>query len=250
MFVKNDLDIKNYKPKPWTITKEELEKEYIKPIKKWSTKAMHWHDGITPLEANDIKEHQNVGDWCKWCKAQGICNAYKAQHEKGIIELFQTGLEQLGKKGVEDPKVLKETGIIPLDLVVYITLNKSTIVNFINAVAKIPLSLLEQGDDVPGVKAIPVMSNRSYIDNEAEVVQFLQDHGVEEPVRVEKKLISMTEAEKIVGKKEMAEIIKDGQPVGFKVVKEDHKTPAHDFKQATKSLFSSIVERLNEEEGK
>lgn len=163
----------------------------------------------TAIEAYTGGGEFHTGDHCRFCKAKGVCRALANECS-----------------GIND----KEVALLSPEEVA----NKLAVVPAVEAWCK---ALQEQalrtalsGVVIPRYKVVEGRSIRKYTDEQA-LLQALVDNGVDEGVVTKKTLVSLTELEKLLGKKTIAEqygdyIIKpQGKPT---LVPEDDKREAID----------------------
>jgi hypothetical protein len=118
--------------------------------------------------------------------------------------------------------------------------------NFDQWVADVKASALTDvltGKEVPGYKAVEGSSRRSITDEKV-AVKRLKDAGYKTSVLYERKLIGIPALEKLVGKKELAELIGEfikkpqGKPT---LVEESDKRPPYEAeKPNVEELFSNL----------
>ncbi len=129
------------------------------------------------------------GEWCRFCKAKGECRARAERnleaveelqnHDARLLENFEIGNILMQCKDVEDwLKDLRETA-----------LNK-----------------ILNGEKVEGWKAVEGRSNRIITDID-KAFELLKENGFNEAVLYERKPLSLTELEKLVGKKKFGELM-------------------------------------------
>lgn len=161
-----------------------------------------------------------AGEHCKFCKAQAICRA-KADYNMKLAEYE-----------FAESKLLSDEEIADI-------LNRiDDLVNWATKVKDYALEQALSGVNYPGFKVVEGRSNRRYTDTEA-IADILRNNNFNDPVIFKpSELITLTNMEKLVGKKKLAELIGNyiekpqGKPT---LVPEDDKRPvfnsaAEDFK--------------------
>lgn len=130
---------------------------------------------------------------CQWCKAQATCTAlYK--HNVAIVS---KDFEPIAPQNLTDEQ---------LKLVID---NKALIEKWLKSVEAHVFSKLEHGEQFPGYKMVEGRSIRKWTDNAEEVLaKMLGDDAYE------KKLINITAAEKLIGKKHFNELGLTFKPEG------------------------------------
>lgn len=162
-----------------------------------------------------------AGEHCKFCKAQAICRA-KADYNMKLAEYEFAEGKLLGMEEIAD------------------ILNRiDDLVNWATKVKDYALEQALSGVSYPGFKVVEGRSNRRYTDTEA-IADILRNNNFNDPVIFKpSELITLTNMEKLVGKKKLTELIGDyiekpqGKPT---LVPEDDKRPvfnsaAEDFKE-------------------
>lgn len=146
------------------------------------------------LESALPDAHFSAGHWCQFCKIKGSCRA-RAGYYTSIEEDFKDVIS--GE--YRSPAVLtnEEVGEVLKRM--------DSIKGYISDVKEYVLSCISSGEEVPGWKLVAGRSTRSFTDADA-AFQALKDYGVAEALLYERKPISLTEAEKLVGKKQFAEV--------------------------------------------
>ncbi|TLG71397.1 DUF2800 domain-containing protein [Culicoidibacter larvae] len=131
-----------------------------------------------------------VGDHCRFCKAQAIC---RAQYDKNM-ELAKTEFKNLEKVSIDEiAEVISEI---------------DTIRKWLTAVEKYALEEALSGTKVPGFKVVAGRSNRKYSDPD-KIAKTLIDNGIAEALIYERNMLSITNLEKAVGKKQLNELVGD-----------------------------------------
>lgn len=129
---------------------------------------------------------------CQWCKAKAVCTARANKH----LELAKADFVE----SMPAPQLLTE------DQIAAVLAQGTQLIDWINDVKAHALSqAVNHGASYPGFKVVAGRANRKYSDERA-VVQALKDKGFEEAILYERKLLSITEMEKAVGKKVLADL--------------------------------------------
>ncbi|EAC4303111.1 DUF2800 domain-containing protein [Listeria innocua] len=155
---------------------------------------LDWAENVVKpaaLLADAGKGELNPGPWCKFCRARSIC---KARAEANLA---------LTSYDFKDPRLLQPDEIAKvLDQV-------AELKSWVEDVKSFALKEAESGGiEFPGWKLVEGRSNRRYVD--AEMVQaMLELEGYSEEELLSKKLISLTDMEKLVGKKQVSAILGD-----------------------------------------
>ena len=159
----------------WGITRAELE-AWAEEIKPTARKAFNGEGDFTP------------GDWCRFCRAKGICRArsydYLALEAFGKPEAETISLEELGdilKRGEGLAAWLKDLKDYALRAVL-------------------------SGETVPGWKAVEGRSLRVWSDQD-KALRALEDSGLPREVIYDTVPKSLSQLEKLVGKAKFAECV-------------------------------------------
>ncbi|WP_455257212.1 DUF2800 domain-containing protein [Peptoniphilus asaccharolyticus] len=196
----------------WELTIDELLSfgERIEPIAK---------------DAFNGSDELNEGVHCRFCKAKSRCKARADKMFKAVEEI----------KAIEDVTKLSNE-----DLAIYLEKSKS-VVAWIKDIEDEALASILGGEEVPGYKAVEGRSNRKIID-EVGFAEVLLNAGYEESLIYKpKNLETITNLEKLVGKKELAELGNGfiekpkGKPT---LVTESDKRPP--YKKEAEEMFEKI----------
>ena len=150
---------------------------------------------------------------CKWCDARADCPALKKLTENVIRAKF----DELDDESCD--QVLDSTSLT-IEEKGQILRHKKLIEKFLKDIESSAYGILSNGDDFPGMKLVQGTANRMFPESaEKVIVEELGDSAYT------KKLIGIGEAEKLMGKKKVAEITV--RPEGkIVMVEESDKRPA------------------------
>lgn len=197
----------------FTMTAEELTEWGEKVVKPKAEAAM---SGKGEFEA---------GDWCRFCRAKQQCKTryesndslypeLSAQHDPRLITL-----EELGK---------------------YLKRGKD-MAAWLEDMKEYALSESLAGADVPGWKAVEGRGSRAFTDTD-EAVDTLIKNGIDESVLYERRVLTLAQMEKAVGKKAFGELVGDlvvknpGKPT---LVEESDKRPRITNQPTAADVFNS-----------
>ena len=144
---------------------------------------------LTPKskEAASGKGQQKAGDWCRFCRVKATCKAMAALAEDTCKDT--------------DPRLLT-----PEEIAVNILPHMDTIKSWLTSVEEYTLQQALDGTRYPGYKLVEGRSTRKIADADA-MLKALTDSGCkEEDVMRAPELRTLTDLEKIVGKKKLADI--------------------------------------------
>ncbi len=180
-----------------TITVDELLEwgEYIKPI---AQKAYSGNGEFCP------------GEHCRFCRGKAQCRARAEQNT--ALEDFKDCVPA-GKAAPELLTISEEArqilGLPPLlsNAEVGDLLKRGeSLVAWYNDLKEYALSAVLAGDEIPGYKAVEGRSNRVFTDTDA-AFEALKENGYDEAMLYDRKPKSLSELEKMLGKKSFAELL-------------------------------------------
>lgn len=153
-----------------------------------------WGEQIRPTAqaAFDGKGEYCPGDWCRFCRAKGKCRA-QAETYTSVISAF----EAFG--GARTPLITNEE-------LGEILLRAQPIVAWVKSLEEHALTAILRGEPVPGWKAVEGRSNRTF-NNTDEAFKKIMEAGYEETVLYKREPITLTEVEKLLGKKLFSELL-------------------------------------------
>lgn len=149
-----------------------------------------WGESIKPTAqtAFDGKGDFTAGEWCRFCKARASCRARHNQH---------TALEDFG--GVLPP-------LLTPDEVGDALTRGRTLAAWLKDLEDYALGACLAGKDIPGWKAVEGRSTRQFTDSDAAFAAAISA-GVAETMLFERKPLTLTAVEKLLGKKDFASIL-------------------------------------------
>jgi len=138
-----------------------------------------------------------AGDWCRFCRARSQCSARA-----------ETNLDQLDElaniHGYATPA--SKISLLRAEDISYILQHVKPITEWFKDVEKGALDMILHGESVPGWKIVEGRSNRTFSNSDA-AFQALREAGIaEELLYKPKEYISLSAAEKLVGKTEFAKL--------------------------------------------
>ena len=180
-------------------TKEELE---------------NWGESIreTAKLAYEGKGEQKPGDWCRFCRAKPVCKACKDEALSLCREEFldldggalSDGAGTSSKVDMSEP-VFKQPGLVPISELAQLLPTLNRISSWIESVfAFISSEAINHGVPIPGYKVVEGRSKRVFTDTKG-VVDTAVANGYTDLYK--KQLITLTEFEKMMGKKKFAELL-------------------------------------------
>ena len=182
-----------------------------------------WGESIreTAKLAYEGKGEQKAGDWCRFCRAKPVCRACKEEALSLCREEFldldagafsEDTRASPGEDDMNAPyqpdttaPVFRQPGLIPVSELAEIlpTLNRVSV--WIESVfAYLSTEAINHGVPVPGYKVVEGRSKRIFTDTKA-VVDTAIRNGYTDLYK--QQLITLTEFEKMMGKKKFAELL-------------------------------------------
>jgi phage protein len=162
----------------WACTVEEL-LEFGEKVKKIADLAIKGEGEFNPSEKT-----------CRYCKIRDRC---KARAEKNALLVLETSKDSKTLTNVEIAKYLKQGADV------------SAWLSDLQATA---LAECLAGREVPGWKAVEGRSTRDW-SNMDKAFEVLTKSGIDEAMLWERRPLSLAQVEKVVGKKEFAELVGD-----------------------------------------
>ena len=203
-----------------------------------------WGESIRPIAqmAFEGKGEQHPGDWCRFCRAKPVC---KACMEEALALAREEFLDLDGGALAEDAEetdatapynadtstpVFKAPGLVSFAELVKVLPTLNRISSWIESVfAFVSGEAINHGVPVEGYKVVEGRSKRIFTDTKA-VIKAAESEGYTDIYKQE--LLTLTEFEKMMGKKKFAEIL--GQyvtkpPGKLALVPESDPRPAVDL---------------------
>lgn len=185
-----------------------------------------WGESIKPTAkmAYEGKGEQKAGDWCRFCCAKPVCRACK---EEALALCREEFLDLDAGAFAEDPRAapsdveesdttapytpdmsaptFKQPGLVSLEELTEILPTLNRINSWIESVfAYISSEAINHGVPIRGYKIVEGKSKRVFTDTKA-VVETATQNGYTDLYK--QQLISLTEFEKMMGKKKFAELL-------------------------------------------
>ena len=190
----------------WVFDKaEEIEIIIVQPpvVRRWLTTPARIKQFERELVAA-VKQSQKddaafkTGDHCRWCSAKPVCPQMTGEVDRFVKTSLQTiDATQIG----------------------HYLQQADQIEEFIKSVREMAFTMLENEVKVPGYKLVAKRGTRQWV-NDDDAIKFLGDKAFE------KKLISVAQAEKLVGKKDFPQELAVSVSSGNTLANEDDPRPA------------------------
>lgn len=194
-------------PETWEIPENNLirwAEDFLKPMAK-----LAWEG----------KGELNPGEkQCRWCKAKPQCRAWKEKY--GPLADFVCHTDP----GANDPRLLT-----PDEIGAWLV-EAQGIADYVKSLQEYAQQQLQCGTAIPGWKLVEGRSVRRFTDQDA-AFKAIEASGIQEAMLYERSPISLTAAEKLLGKKHFAEVCggyvekPKGKPT---LAPESDKRPAYD----------------------
>ena len=187
---------------------EEISEETIT-----TEELLAWGESIKPAaqaafsgEGAEFKE----GPWCQFCKGKAVCRARAVNMT--AFEDFKD-LPIAGKMTDDEKRLRGQAIVAGFDMPVLtdgeigeLLHRAEGLVSWYNDLKAYALDAILSGKDIPGWKAVAGRSVRAFDDTDAAFAEILKA-GYEEAMLYERKPKSLAELEKMIGKKDFAEIV-------------------------------------------
>lgn len=166
-----------------------------------------------------------AGDWCRFCRAKRQCKTRYESNDSLYPELSER----------HDPRL-----ITLAELGEYLKRGKD-MAAWLEDMKEYALSESLAGADVPGWKAVEGRGSRAFTDTDA-AVDTLIKNGIDESVLYERRVLTLAQMEKAVGKKAFGELVGDlvvknpGKPT---LVEESDKRPKITNQPTAADVFNS-----------
>lgn len=191
----------------------------------------NWGESIRKIAilAYEGKGEQRAGDWCRFCRAKPVCKACKDEAlslcreefldlDKGAFNEGAFSDESVPSDGIRvspadnsencescTVPVFKQPGLVPLTELAQILPTLNRISSWIESVfAFVSSEAINNGVTIPGYKVVEGRSKRVFTDTKA-VVDTAVANGYTDLYK--QQLISLTEFEKMMGKKKFKELL-------------------------------------------
>ena len=153
---------------------------------------LQWGESIKPIAQTAFKGGGEFvsGEHCRFCRAKALCRARSE---------FNTGLEEYKKKM---PPLITNAEVADL------LKRAKDLAAWAKSLEEYALAECLAGNEVPGWKAVEGRSNRAFTDVD-KAFGVLTKAGTDEAVLYERKPITLTAVEKLIGKKEFKTLLGD-----------------------------------------
>ena len=129
----------------------------------------------------------HAGDWCQFCPARYDCK----ERARDAMELQK----YLGRMVLSPEEIAEILGKI------------DRLTKFAEDIKDSALTKALDGEEIPGWKVVEGRSIRKYVGSEEEIVRQCEGAGYDQALLYERKLLTITNMEKLMGKKQFAEVL-------------------------------------------
>lgn len=183
------------------------------------TELEEWGESIKPIAklAYEGKGEQHPGDWCRFCRAKPVCKACAdealALCREDFLDLDAGAFDDTADESDmtapyeadTQTAVFKQPGLIPISELAEILPTLNRISSWIEVVfAYVSSEAINHGIPIPRYKVVEGRSKRIFTDTKA-VVDTAVQNGYTDLYK--KSLITLTEFEKMMGKKKFNELL-------------------------------------------
>lgn len=184
-----------------------------------------WGEKIKPIArmAFEGRGEEKCGDWCRFCKAKAVCGARKKEALALVNEEFvdlDAGEDVLSKEAATnltdatasyrpdtEAPVFRQPGLVPMDELVKLMPTLNRISDWISAVfAFLSSEAIQHGVKIKGYKVVQGRSKRIFSNPDA-VAGAAERAGYTEDKIYKKELLTLSEFEKLMGKKKFNEVL-------------------------------------------
>ncbi|MDL2287595.1 DUF2800 domain-containing protein [Eubacteriales bacterium OttesenSCG-928-G02] len=157
-----------------------------------------WGETVKPIAAAAYSGFGEFkpGEHCRFCRGKAICKA-RAEQNSALADF--AGITTAPVNAGRNPDTMS-----PEEMGQALTLGK-LVTAWYSDLTEYALSETLSGKDIPGWKAVEGRSNRTFADQDAAFKEMV-DGGVSEEMLYERKPITLTAVEKLLGKSEFAKI--------------------------------------------
>ncbi len=190
---------------------------------------------IAVMEAQMAGAELSTGDHCRWCPAKALCP--KVQSE--ALEVFG-GTVDTTTADLPEPKTLDA------DRIRAILDGGAKLVDWYNEVQKFAEGYLVSGGEIPGYKLVQKIGRRKWIEADEEVAAFMLMQGFNEDQVRPRKLITLTEAERLLKQSKAGKDTLDALELNYTIKESSGVTmaPASDRREAV-NIAAKAFEGVN-----
>lgn len=166
----------------------------------WTCKAdelLVWGESIKPIAQKAFMGagEYKAGDWCRFCRANGICKAQAEQQTSAFNDFKDVAIGELPNPALLTPEIIGD-----------VLNHGGGLVNWYNTVKERALELILSGRPVPGYKAVEGKSNRCWSDQD-KAFDTLMKAGIDRAILYDSVPKSLAQLEKELGKPRFNELV-------------------------------------------
>lgn len=202
-----------------------------------------WGESVKPIaqEAHSGNGAFHPGTWCRFCKGKSVCrarseNATAMEDFIGIAIEGQMTEQQKIERNTQQLITGQASPVLSDAEVADLIRRGENIVKWYEDLRDYALQAILDGREIPGFKVVAGKSNRAFSDQD-KALDAIKGAGYDEAMLYERKAKSLTELEKLVGKKAFAELVGSliVKPVGKPTLADaDDKRP--DYSEAVRDF--------------
>lgn len=184
-----------FEPEEITMTIVQPRKDSIESWTIQTSELLFWAETVLKPKAKEADENKGIavpGDHCIFCKAKSVCKAY---------------MDQYWLEADEIEAVKKHDLLTPDEVGKYLTQLEGVKTAY-EALKDYALEETLQGHEIPGFKAVEGRSIRQWT-NQEEAFKKAIESGIDEAMLYERKPVTLTTVEKMMGKKPFSEVLGD-----------------------------------------
>ena len=175
---------------------------------------LSWGEQIKPIAqkaVTGIGAEFHEGSWCEFCKGRAVCRA-RAENMTALEDFKDLAIEgKMTDQEIENRNMMIKAGFtLPPALtdadVGNLLIRAEQLVSWYNDLKDYALEAIMAGKEIPGWKVVAGRSNRAFDDTDA-ALEAIKKAGYDEAVLYERKPKTLTELEKLMGKKEFVEVV-------------------------------------------
>ena len=158
----------------------------VEPLLEWGEKTVKTQAQKAFMGLGDYVQ----GEHCRFCKAKGSCE-FRAKENIKVVE-----------------EIKKSPGLLTNAQISEMLTKTEGVEQWIKDLKANALEKILKGEDIPDWKAVEGKSNRKIVDID-KAFEILEANGYDQAILYERKPITLTQLEKVVGKKKLTETIGD-----------------------------------------
>lgn len=177
-----------------------IDQPRLNSYKGWTCSAaelLAWGDDIKPIAQKafmGLGEYK-AGDWCRFCRACGICKAQADQQTSAFDDFKDAASGEQISPALMTP-----------DMIGSVLSRGGSLVNWYNAVKEKALELILSGTAIPGYKAVEGRSSRCWSDQDKALDKLIAS-GLDRAIIYDSVPKSLAQLEKVLGETKFKELV-------------------------------------------